>query len=175
MYVVLFVKGWILDVLLFVWSKNRRWKCKLLLQLLRQKHMQIQWRRFQWIMAWIRRFYKNAKQLYVSKNRYRYIFVFAALSIISIAMLTVLISDMFVYVQTANNMLKITNTPTALIEQAFMDIWCALALIIVSSIVLFISVCFCAQCFVSNDIKNKCAFNYKKITMIYLFNINLNK
>ena len=91
-------------------------------------------------------FYKNAKQLYVSKNRYRYIFVFAALSIISIAMLTVLISDMFVYVQTANNMLKITNTPTALIEQAFMDIWCALALIIVSSIALFISVCFlCAM------------------------------
>ncbi len=76
--------------------------------------------------------YKSAKQLYLSPRKYKIIFSLASITITTIAMLTVLINDFFQLFDKAIQMIEIKSFSKIATEQAWLDVWCNVALTLVS-------------------------------------------
>ena len=76
--------------------------------------------------------YKYAKQIYLSPNKYKIIFFLASVIITTIAILTVLIKDFFQLFSKAIQMIEIKIFSKVDTEQAWMDVWCNLALTLIS-------------------------------------------
>lgn len=85
--------------------------------------------------------YKSAKQLYLSSEKYKIIFFLASVLITTIAMLTVLIKDFLQLFNKAVQMIEVKSFSKVATEQAWMDVWCNIALILVSLSAFILAFC----------------------------------
>jgi len=85
--------------------------------------------------------YKSAKQLYLSSGKYKTIFFLASVLIITISMLTVLINDFFQLFNKAIQMIEVKSFSKIATEQAWMDVWCNVALTLVSLSAFILAFC----------------------------------